>query len=68
MTFLFVLIPTGIYQLVSLVSDENTAIIILASLGLIFIASAKWWLKKIIAETFMRRKYKSLEGYRKLSA
>ncbi len=68
MTFLFVLIPTGIYQLVCLVSDESTAIIILASLGLIFIASSKWWLKKIIAETFMRRKYKSLEGYRKLSA
>ena len=68
MTFLFVLIPVGIYVLIKLVANENTAVIILASLGIIFIASSNWWLKKFIAGTFMHRKYKSLEGYRKLSA
>lgn len=66
-TFLFVLIPVGIYELVRFLANENTAMIILASLGIIFIASGNWWLK-IIADIFMRRKYKSLEGYRKLSA
>jgi hypothetical protein len=50
------------------VANENTAVIILASLGIIFIAFSNWWLKKFIAGTFMHRKYKSLEGYRKLSA
>lgn len=68
MTFLFVLIPAGIYDLIKLGANENTAIVILASLGIIFIASSNWWIKKIIAGTFMHRKYKSLEGYRKLSA
>lgn len=68
MTFLFVLIPVGIYVLIKLVANENTAVIILASLGIIFIAFSNWWLKKFIAGTFMHRKYKSLEGYRKLSA
>lgn len=68
MTFLFVLIPVGIYKLVSLAVNETASIIILASLGIIFIAFSNWWLKKFIAGTFMHRKYKSLEGYRKLSA
>jgi len=68
MTFLFVLIPVGIYELVHLLANENTAIVILATLGIIFIVSSDWWIKKLIAETFLRRKYKSLEGFRKLSA
>jgi hypothetical protein len=68
MTFLFVLIPVLIYDLIRLVANENTATIILASIGIIFIASSNWWLKKYIAGTFTKRKYKSLEGYRKLSS
>jgi len=68
MTFLFVLVPVGIYKLLSQAADENTAVIILSSLGIIFIAFSNWWLKKYIADTFTKRKYKSLEGYRKLSA
>jgi hypothetical protein len=68
MTFLFVLIPVGIYELVCFLANENTAIISLATLGIIFIVSSDWWIKKLIAETFLRRKYKSLEGFRKLSA
>lgn len=68
MTFLFVLIPVVIYKLVSLAANETVAIITLASLGIIFIAFSNLWLKKFISDTFMHRKYKSLEGYRKLSA
>jgi hypothetical protein len=68
MTFLFVLIPVGIYKLVALTANETVAIIILAFLGIIFIAFSNLWLRKLIAGTFMHRKYKSIEGYRKLSA
>jgi len=68
MTFLFVLIPVLIYVLILKVFNEPAAIIILASLGVLFIATSKWWLEKYIAAAFLRRKYKSLEGYRKLSA
>lgn len=68
MTFLFVLIPLLIYELVRKMANENTAIIMLTSLGIIFIASSNWWLGKYIASAFLRRKYNSLEGYRKLSA
>lgn len=68
MTFLFVLIPVLAYSLILKIANETTAIIILASLGIIFIAFSNWWLEKYIASAFLRRKYKSLEGYRKLSA
>lgn len=68
MTFLFVLIPVLIYVLTVRIANEPTAIIILASLGIAFIASSNWWLEKYIASSFLHRKYKSLEGYRKLSA
>lgn len=68
MTFLFVLIPGLIYILIRQLTNENTATFILASIGIIFIASSNWWLKKYIAGAFANRKYKSLEGYRKLSA
>jgi hypothetical protein len=68
MTFLFVLIPVLTYLLIEKIANETTAIMILASLGIIFIAFSNWWLEKYIASAFLRRKYKSLEGYRKLSA
>lgn len=67
MTFLFVLIPVGVYELVRFLANENTSIIILASLGILFIVTANRWLK-IVADIFIHRKYRSLEGYRKLSA
>lgn len=68
MTLLFVLIPVLIFVLIWRMANETIAIIILASLGIIFIASSNWWLGKYIATAFLSRKYKSLEGYRKLSA
>lgn len=68
MTFLCVLIPVGIYELIRGVAGENAAIISIASLGIIFITSSKWWIRKVIVSTFNSRKYKSLEGFRKLSA
>ena len=68
MTFFFVIIPIAICELTSLVAGETGGIIVLATLGILFVIFHKWWLKNIIVATFMKRKYKLLEGYRKLSA
>jgi len=68
MTLLFVLIPAGIYELIRGVAGENPAIISLAFLGIIFLTSSNWWIRKVIVGSFISHKYKCLEGYRKLSA
>jgi len=68
MTFLFVIIPIAIYELTALVAGETGGIIVLAAMGILFVFFHNWWLKNIVVAAFMKRKYKTLEGYRKLSA
>lgn len=68
MTFIFILLPVCIFELVCLVAGDTGGIIALALLGAIFLLFHNWWLRHIIAAAFLKRKYKSLEGYRKLSA
>jgi len=68
MTFLFVLIPIVIYKVTDLVAGDTGGTIVLAALGIIFIVTHEWWLKHVVSVSLMKRKYKLLEGYRKLSA
>ena len=68
MTFLFVIIPIAIYELTARVAGETGGIIVLSALGILFVFFNNWWLKNIVVATFMKRKYKTMEGLRKLSA
>jgi len=68
MTFLFVIIPIAIYELTARVAGETGGIIVLSALGILFVFFNNWWLKNIVVATFMKRKYKTMEGFRKLSA
>jgi hypothetical protein len=67
LTFLFILLPPGIFQLFKFLTNETIGILALAIPGLLFLVFHDWWIKKIIVPMFYRRKYKNLEGYRKLS-
>jgi hypothetical protein len=68
MTFLFVMIPMAIFKLTGLVVGETGSTIVIASLGIIFILSHEWWLRRLVAGSFSKRRYRLMEGYRKLDA
>jgi len=68
MTFLFVLIPVAVYQPIRLIAGDSAGILVLVVLGLLFVFFHKWWLEHIIVPAIRKRRYKLLEGYRKLSA
>jgi len=67
LTMLFISLPIGIFKLLQSLVSETAGIITIALIGLLFILSHEWWLKNIISTRFKTRKYKSLEGFRKLS-
>ncbi len=64
---LFVIVPLGLYKLLELLAGDTIGKIVLAGLGLAFLLSHRWWLRNVIAALFSTRRYKSMEGFRKLS-
>ncbi len=63
----FVALPVALFSLFQFLINDTAGIIVIAVIGLLFIFSHEWWLKNVIAASFRARKYKSLEGFRKLS-
>jgi hypothetical protein len=59
-------IPVGLYTFVNLLTNSFLANILLLVIGLIFLIFHNWWINNIILEIFKKRKYKNLEGFRKL--
>ena len=66
-SLLFMALPLAIYSLFNYLFNPVVGEIALGLPGLIFVVFHKWWIKVIIMPQFRRRKYKNLEGYRKLS-
>ncbi|MDP4207730.1 MAG: DUF5687 family protein [Bacteroidota bacterium] len=62
----FILVPLGVYGLAIWLFNELGAKIMLGVPGLIMLLTHNWWISNIIAPRFMARKYKNLEGFRKL--
>lgn len=67
LSFIFIMLPIGIYSLFRFLFNETAGVIAIALPGLVFIIFHKWWITAIIARRFYARKYKTLEGFRKLS-
>jgi len=67
LTFIFILLPLSIYSLISYLTNPIAGKLAIAIPGLVFTTFHHWWLKNIIVTQFKKRKYKNLEGYRKLS-
>lgn len=67
-SFAFFLIPFLLYLLLNYLFGATPALLTIAAIGLLFIVFHKYWLEKIIIRKFISRKYKNLEGFRKLSA
>lgn len=67
LSFLFVMLPFGIYSLFNFMFNDNTGKISIALPGLILIILHNWWIEKLIIRRFYTRKYKNMEGFRKLS-
>ena len=66
-SLLFIMLPIGIYFLIKYLVNDAAGKLAIAFLGLIFIIFHDWWIRRIIVPRFYARKYKNLEGYRKLS-
>lgn len=66
--FAFFLIPTLLYYSLNLLFGNIIALLSIAMIGIAFIVLHKYWLQNIIIRKFLSRKYKNLEGYRKLTA
>jgi hypothetical protein len=66
--FAFFLIPTLLYALLNYLFGNITALLSISFTGIVFIVFHKYWLENIIIRKFLDRKYKNLEGYRKLIA
>lgn len=64
----FFLIPFLLFLLFKYLFGETIALVCLSFLGLLFFALHKYWIKAIIVKSFLSRKYKNLEGFRKLTA
>jgi Predicted signaling protein consisting of a modified GGDEF domain and a DHH domain len=62
----FILVPLGVYGLAIWLFNELGAKIMLGVPGLIMLLTHNWWISNIIVPRFMARKYKNLEGFRKL--
>jgi hypothetical protein len=66
-SLLVFLFPVCIYSIVYYFFGKLSGQIVISLLGLIFIFGQNWWLKKIIIPQFRLRKYRNMEGFRKLS-
>jgi hypothetical protein len=67
LTFIFVMLPYGIYSLFEFMFNDATGKISIALPGLILLFLHNWWIEKVIIRRFYTRKYKNMEGFRKLS-
>ncbi|MBN8837698.1 MAG: hypothetical protein J0I09_10580 [Sphingobacteriia bacterium] len=67
LSILLVLLPVGIYKLFNFLFDDFVGKMMLIIIGGLFVLTHNWWIKQIIATLFLKRKYKNLYGYRKLS-
>jgi len=61
------LLPIGTYSLFKYLWGNTGASLILAISGGLLVIFHNLWIKRIIVPQFIRRKYKNLEGFRKLS-
>jgi hypothetical protein len=68
LTLVLMLMPLGIYSLFNYLAGDLAGKLAIIIPGILFIVYHNWWIKAIIVQRFMSRKYKNLEGYRKLSA
>lgn len=66
LSLVLILLPISVYKLFVYIVDAFTGEIVLIIIGSLFFIYHNWWIKKIIAKLFFKRKYKNLEGYRKL--
>lgn len=67
LTAVFMLLPVGIYTLFKKLINPAAGELALAVPGITFIIFHAFWIRKIIIPLFYNRKYKNLEGFRKLS-
>jgi hypothetical protein len=67
-SFAFFLIPFFLYLLLNALIGQTLALWTLSLIGVLFFATHKYWIKAIVIKNFNSRKYKNLEGYRKLTA
>jgi hypothetical protein len=67
-SFAFFLIPFLLFLLLKYLIGETGALWSLSLIGMLFLATHNIWLKAIVLKNFNARKYKNLEGYRKLTA
>ncbi|MDP4266104.1 MAG: DUF5687 family protein [Bacteroidota bacterium] len=65
-TFLLLAVPVCTYLIFYFIFNQFIAKLALAIPGIILILSHDWWIRRIIVPRFQNRKYKNLEGYRKL--
>lgn len=67
LSFIITFIPIGMYLLFKYLFNDTVGKLAIAIPGFLFIITHDLWIKKIIVPRFMTRKYKNLEGYRKLT-
>ncbi len=67
LSFLFILLPIGIYSLFKFMFNDSMGKISITLPGLVFIVFHNWWIENVIIRRFYKRKYKTLDGFRRLS-
>jgi hypothetical protein len=67
LSFVFMLIPLGIFALFNYLFGINTALILITTIGITAISVHSWWINNIIIIIFQKRKYKNLDGFRRLT-
>jgi len=68
LTLIIMALPLGVYTLMNYFINSFAGSFTISALGLTFIIFHNWWLKRIIVPQFNRRKYRNLEGFRKLTS
>jgi hypothetical protein len=60
-------LPVGLYSILFYLFNKIIATWTILGLGFLFLSLHKYWIRRIIMSIFLKRKYKNLEGYRKLA-
>jgi hypothetical protein len=60
-------LPASIYFLMKYLVNEGVAQLVLAVTGAVFLVMHQLWIRSVILPLFNRRKYKNMEGFRKIS-
>jgi len=66
-SLIFMLLPLGIYGLFNYLFNSTVGKLAILLPGILLTFSHNWWIKRMIVPQFYRRKYRNLEGFRKLS-